>query len=1155
MELSEQVAQTSAENLELKSRLRISEAGVESYKRILADMQQELTDVKHKQLQAELNFVPKSTSINTPNHIDNKLPSSRSHSVLVKEENENNENGDEEENLIMDNDDDQQSSTTLMNDEEDDETPDDMSSSITPAVNSSIGHQIASSYQQHSVPQQLNTAEIAQKVRDLLSVHNIGQRIFAKSILGLSQGTVSELLSKPKQWDKLTEKGRESYRKMHVWSLNDRAIDALKAISPRKGNTTSSLSLPNSQYSSSFNTTTDNSIHNTNTGNNNSQRTPPLASSASNSSNNSQASSVSSSPSQSSSATPVPSAVSISHQGLSATTPQQLAATLVSLVQHQQSNNAEQRIAQLLLEAQKEIQAKSTTAAVMAAALQRNNVTSNYNIFFKPKLNILSFQDQAMLMFSNPFVNTNNSRSSPFSSNNPHLSNNSSQLRSGSSNNVVCSPPNSSSSTMSSPLGFNNHHSRGNKIKLDTSDYYDDADENGHHENDDGSSSSPQQQQHVGHFPLDLTIKTSNTANNKQVFSPIDQQVKKRKLDDETSINDNHVDNLLLLKQKTSSSTFKPISSNLIASTTTPPTANSVINPKCLLPPISQEQFDKYSSICTEELVRRVKDLLGKHSISQRLFGECILGLSQGSVSDLLARPKPWPMLTQKGREPFIRMQMFIDDPDSIRKLMQNQYNTISSSTPSVTPTPSVATSSSSKNSTSNATPPPVAQFIHHNNPLAAAAAAFLLNSIDNSNKKTVQVPTSANTATTATSLATTPNIIPYDISTLSGHISELNTEEVTNKVKESLLNNNIGQKLFGEAVLNLSQGTVSELLSKPKPWQTLSIKGREPYLRMYMWLSDKSRLDKLNEWKEEKNMMKLTQRQQQQQHQQQQSSQSSKLLLGDHNNSKLSNSNINAATSSFMNNSMLNSSDSNSNSAFNNSNGNKPKRRFIFSEEQKEQLMRAFKYDPYPAVNQMEALASKLGLQTRTVINWFHNHRMRIRYKTSTNQVNGDEMPFAPFVPRSRYVSNGSTPGGQTGTGGFKSSMSSSTNNTSSSSMLYLPAQSENDHNHSQNEDDDSRANGSQHHNMNMMSEYDEEDGVDRMNEYDEDDEDLVDENNNHVRGNNEDMMNGDGNMVNDSIGDEDEEEDEEDESGVNQDEINSLYIDNNHDETGNSN
>lgn len=66
--------------------------------------------------------------------------------------------------------------------------------------------------------------------------------------------------------------------------------------------------------------------------------------------------------------------------------------------------------------------------------------------------------------------------------------------------------------------------------------------------------------------------------------------------------------------------------------------------------------------------------MLSQFSISQRLFGENVLGLSQGSVSDLLARPKPWSMLTQKGREPFIRMKIFSEDPEAVKKLMSNQY-------------------------------------------------------------------------------------------------------------------------------------------------------------------------------------------------------------------------------------------------------------------------------------------------------------------------------------------------------------------------------------------------------------------------------------------------------------------------------------------------
>lgn len=83
--------------------------------------------------------------------------------------------------------------------------------------------------------QALDTLHISRRVRELLSVHNIGQRIFAKYILGLSQGTVSELLSKPKPWDKLTEKGRDSYRKMHAWSCDDSAVMLLKSLIPKKG--------------------------------------------------------------------------------------------------------------------------------------------------------------------------------------------------------------------------------------------------------------------------------------------------------------------------------------------------------------------------------------------------------------------------------------------------------------------------------------------------------------------------------------------------------------------------------------------------------------------------------------------------------------------------------------------------------------------------------------------------------------------------------------------------------------------------------------------------------------------------------------------------------------------------------------------------------
>jgi hypothetical protein len=54
--------------------------------------------------------------------------------------------------------------------------------------------------------------------------------------------------------------------------------------------------------------------------------------------------------------------------------------------------------------------------------------------------------------------------------------------------------------------------------------------------------------------------------------------------------------------------------------------------PRNTLSSVDERDLTKYSSLNTMDLVRIVKDVLNRHSISQRHFGEKILGLSQGSV-------------------------------------------------------------------------------------------------------------------------------------------------------------------------------------------------------------------------------------------------------------------------------------------------------------------------------------------------------------------------------------------------------------------------------------------------------------------------------------------------------------------------------------------
>ena len=102
---------------------------------------------------------------------------------------------------------------------------------------------------------------------------------------------------------------------------------------------------------------------------------------------------------------------------------------------------------------------------------------------------------------------------------------------------------------------------------------------------------------------------------------------------------------------------------------------------KPVLAPLHEQDMLKDHLISTSELVQTIKDILIRYSISQRHFGEKVLGLSQGSVSDILARPKSWELLTQKGREPFIRMFLFLNDPNAIKQLVQTS-STASTSLP-----------------------------------------------------------------------------------------------------------------------------------------------------------------------------------------------------------------------------------------------------------------------------------------------------------------------------------------------------------------------------------------------------------------------------------------------------------------------------------------
>ncbi|CAC5422305.1 CUTL [Mytilus coruscus] len=502
--------------------------------------------------------------------------------------------------------------------------------------------------------QGLDTVLVAKTVRELLSIHNIGQRLFAKHVLGLSQGTVSELLSKPKSWDKLTEKGRESYRKMYAWATDERNIVALKAISPKKVNRAVSIPGANSTY-------------------------PPISIPGANNS--------------------YPPVLFTGSQ------------PLVSSVQREDAHT-EERIAQILNEAQQAMQIKKAMEQVPVSAYQHQQVAhAMVSSIYKQEMSRLAMMSGHHHPLASP-------TGTPYSQSDSNLS---------------PTGHRDSETSLRNNINGNGRDSREMVERIYRQELMKLAQAAENAGNMAASSMYQRELQQMArkvHIqeqtePGEIRRSRSSPDRNSIKMEPPDSTV-----EDTLNLSINNNNGPIDLSKHGSSAPTTPTSGGSDKSPSTEtahpsgsaffivqPKVNGHANgfennqfapysaPECVsplqrmqnianslmsrphmgmaaakplravLPAITQEQFDSYATINTDDLVKQVKETLSQYSISQRLFGESVLGLSQGSVSDLLARPKPWHMLTQKGREPFIRMQIFLEDTEAIPKLVASQYH------------------------------------------------------------------------------------------------------------------------------------------------------------------------------------------------------------------------------------------------------------------------------------------------------------------------------------------------------------------------------------------------------------------------------------------------------------------------------------------------
>jgi len=66
----------------------------------------------------------------------------------------------------------------------------------------------------------------------------------------------------------------------------------------------------------------------------------------------------------------------------------------------------------------------------------------------------------------------------------------------------------------------------------------------------------------------------------------------------------------------------------------------------------------------------------------------------------------------------------------------------------------------------------------------------------------------------------------------------EINTRDLAETISNELKRYSIPQAVFAQHILCRSQGTLSDLLRNPKPWNKLK-SGRETFRRMWKWLQE----------------------------------------------------------------------------------------------------------------------------------------------------------------------------------------------------------------------------------------------------------------------------------------------------------------------------
>ncbi|NXM64205.1 CUX1 protein, partial [Illadopsis cleaveri] len=746
--------------------------------------------------------------------------------------------------------------------------------------------------------EEIDTAEIARQVKEQLIKHNIGQRIFGHYVLGLSQGSVSEILARPKPWNKLTVRGKEPFHKMKQFLSDEQNILALRSIQGRQrenpGQNLNRLfqEVPKRRNGSEGNITT--RIRTTESGSDEAIK-------------------------------------SILEQAKRELQVQKTAEP-AQPPSASSSGNSDDAIRSILQQARREMEAQQ---AALEPALKTPPLSQADISILSPKL--VSTPAMSSVSSYSPLAISLKKHSSVTDSSISALQN-LSGLKKEPQEAPVLELHGISDSAQGMLRHVKNELGRGGVWK-------------------DHWWNTVQHERRNAALPEDIKVEEASGGKEKvsnqtrpdrsQLQGPSSSEYWKEWPNAESPYSQSS-ELSMTGASRSETPQNSPLPSSPIVSLSKPS--------KPSVPPLTPEQYEiyMYQEVDTIELTRQVKEKLAKNGICQRIFGEKV----KKSGMNMTRNPKNFGQRAGKCCALFPRVAQGIlwIVPGRISIAVSGVLHSVTSLQDSLQQ--GCASSESTPKTSASCSPAPESpmsssESVKSLTELVQQPCPAIETSKDGKSQESSEPPASESQSTTPLPLSGHSALSIQELVAMS---PELDTYGITKRVKEVLTDNNLGQRLFGETILGLTQGSVSDLLARPKPWHKLSLKGREPFVRMQLWLNDPNNVEKLMDMKrmEKKAYMKRR-------------------------HSSVSDS----------------QSCESSSAGIDYSQGASPqpqhqlkKPRVVLAPEEKEALKRAYQQKPYPSPKTIEELATQLNLKTSTVINWFHNYRSRIRRELFIEEI-----------------------------------------------------------------------------------------------------------------------------------------------------------------------